>query len=72
MKIDFTPGPPLYLFEPHRSGSHAGRLRSIGEGSGPPILFCYGNPTWSFPHRTIVTWLRGRERPAAGSLPSSA
>jgi haloalkane dehalogenase len=34
----------------------------IDEGTGPPILFCHGNPTWSFLYRDIITRLRDRFR----------
>jgi haloalkane dehalogenase len=62
MKIDFTPDPALYPFESRWFNSQAGRLHYIDEGAGPPILFCHGNPTWSFLYRNIVSRLRGRFR----------
>jgi len=62
MKIDFTPDPSLYPFEPHWFDSYAGRIHYLDEGTGPPIVFCHGNPTWSFLYRNIVTRLRGRFR----------
>jgi haloalkane dehalogenase len=62
MKIDFTPDPSLYPFQPQWFDSHAGRLHYVDEGEGPPVLFCHGNPTWSFLYRNIVTRLRGRFR----------
>jgi len=34
----------------------------VDEGTGPPILFCHGNPTWSFLYRKIITRLRGSFR----------
>jgi haloalkane dehalogenase len=62
MKIDFTPDPALYPFEPHWFNSSAGQMHYVDEGAGSPILFCHGNPTWSFLYRGIVTRLRDRFR----------
>jgi haloalkane dehalogenase len=62
MKIDFVPDRVLYPFESRWFDSSAGRLHYIDEGSGPPILFCHGNPTWSFLYRHIVRQLRDRFR----------
>jgi len=62
VRIDFTPDPSLYPFKPHWFGSYAGQLHYVDEGAGPPILFCHGNPTWSFLYRKVITRLRGRFR----------
>jgi haloalkane dehalogenase len=62
MKIDFTPDPSLFPFESRWFDSTAGRMHYIDEGSGAPILFCHGNPTWSFLYRGIVSRLRDRFR----------
>jgi haloalkane dehalogenase len=62
MKIDFEPDPALYPFESRWFDSSAGRMHYIDDGSGTPILFCHGNPTWSFLYRGIVTRLRDRFR----------
>lgn len=62
MMIDFVPDEALYPFESRWFDSSAGRLHYIDEGSGPPILFCHGSPTWSFLYRRIVQGLRGRYR----------
>lgn len=48
MEIDFEPDRTMYPFESKRFDSSAGRMHYIDEGSGTPILFCHGNPTWSF------------------------
>jgi haloalkane dehalogenase len=58
VRIDFTPDPSLYPFQSHWFESYAGRLHYVDEGTGPPILFCHGNPTWSFLYRKIITRLR--------------
>jgi haloalkane dehalogenase len=66
MSIDFTPDPGLYPFASHRFDATRGRMHYVDEGptdtQGPPILFCHGNPTWSFLYRDIIVALRGRFR----------
>ncbi len=62
MRIDFTPDPSLYPFEPHWFESSAGLMHYVDEGTGPPVLFCHGNPTWSFLYRKVITLLRGSFR----------
>jgi len=37
-------------------------MHYLDEGSGPPIMLCHGNPTWSFLYREIITALRDRFR----------
>lgn len=54
MLIDFTPDTALYPFESRWFDSAAGRVHYIDEGSGIPILFCHGSPTWSFLYRKII------------------
>lgn len=60
--IDFRPDPDLYPFESRWFDSSHGRVHYIDEGSGPPILFCHGNPTWSFLYRNVIAGLRDRFR----------
>jgi haloalkane dehalogenase len=62
MSIDFTPDPGLYPFQSRWFESSQGRIHYIDEGDGPPILFCHGNPTWSFLYRNIIVALRDRFR----------
>ncbi len=62
MRIDFTPDPKLYPFQPRWFDSSRGRIHYIDEGEGPPLLLCHGNPTWSFLYRDIVVALRDRFR----------
>src|SRR5262245_2391769 len=62
MTIDLRPDPLLYPFEPHWFASSAGQMHYADEGAGPPVLFCHGNPTWSFLYRNIIIRLRGRFR----------
>jgi haloalkane dehalogenase len=59
MRIDFTPDPSPYPFRSHWFESSAGLMHYVDEGAGPPILFCHGNPTWSFLYRKVITRLRG-------------
>jgi haloalkane dehalogenase len=62
VRIDFTPDPSLYPFRSHWFKSYAGQMHYVAEGAGPPILFCHGNPTWSFLYRKVITRLRGSSR----------
>ena len=69
MKIEFTPDPTLYPFTSRWFESSAGRMHYIDEGAGTPILFCHGNPTWSFLYRGIVSRLSDRFRCIAVDYP---
>jgi haloalkane dehalogenase len=62
MGVEFTPYPALYPFNSHWFESSRGRLHYVDEGTGPPILLCHGNPTWSFLYRDIIVALRDRFR----------
>ncbi|MEV0855988.1 haloalkane dehalogenase [Nocardia fluminea] len=62
MLIDFTPDKALYPFESRWFESSAGRVHYLDEGSGIPILFCHGSPTWSFLYRKIIGELGDRFR----------
>lgn len=62
MRIDFTPDPVLYPFESRWFDSSSGRIHYLDEGSGPPVMFFHGNPTWSFVYRRVISELRGRFR----------
>lgn len=62
MQIDFTPDRDIYPFTSRWFDSSRGRVHYIDEGVGPPILFCHGNPTWSFLYRDIIAGLRDRFR----------
>ncbi|HEX2240750.1 MAG TPA: alpha/beta fold hydrolase [Actinomycetota bacterium] len=57
MDIDFRPDPSLFPFESRFFESSAGRVHYIDEGSGSPIVFLHGNPTWSFLYRDIIKGL---------------
>ena len=60
--IDFVPDENVYPFESRWFDSSAGRVHYIDEGTGPPIVFCHGSPTWSFLYRKVVAGLRDRYR----------
>ncbi len=62
MTIDFTPSPDLFPFESKWFESSVGRVHYIDEGEGRPIVFCHGQPMWSFLYRHIVIGLRDRFR----------
>jgi haloalkane dehalogenase len=66
VSVDFTPDPKLYPFTSHWFDSTRGRLHYVDEGptsaKGPPILFCHGNPTWSFLYRDVIVALRDHFR----------
>lgn len=62
MRIDFEPDRELFPFESRWFPTPWGRMHYIDEGSGTPILFCHGNPTWSFLYRGVVSRLRDRFR----------
>jgi haloalkane dehalogenase len=62
MRIELTPDPELYPFTSHWFDSSRGRVHYVDEGSGPVILLCHGNPTWSFLYRDIIRGLRDHFR----------
>jgi pimeloyl-ACP methyl ester carboxylesterase len=63
MRIEFRPDPDLYPFQSRWFDGSAGRMHYVDEGSGTPILFCHGNPTWSFLYRGVVVSVGLRETP---------
>jgi haloalkane dehalogenase len=62
MTIDFSPSPDLFPFESKWFESSVGPVHYIDEGQGHPIVFCHGQPMWSFLYRHIVIGLRDRFR----------
>lgn len=62
MSVDFVPDPALYPFASHWFDSSRGRLHYVDEGTGPVIMLCHGNPTWSFLYREIIKGLRDQFR----------
>jgi haloalkane dehalogenase len=59
----------LYPFESHYLKISDCRLHYIDEGTGPPLLFLHGNPTWSFLYRDVIKGLRGHFRCLAVDYP---
>lgn len=54
-----------YPFESHFLGVDGGQLHYVDEGSGRPVLFVHGNPTWSFYWRAGVSAMRETHRAIA-------
>lgn len=69
MDKPFRPDPRLFPFDSYWFESSVGRVHYLDEGTGPPILFLHGNPTWSFLYRGIVIRLRDRFRCIAPDYP---
>lgn len=65
----FQPDSRLFPFESKWYDSDVGRVHYIDEGTGPPILFLHGNPTWSFLYRGIVIRLKKKFRCIAVDYP---
>ena len=65
----FEPDPTLFPFESRWFDASVGQVHYIDEGTGPPILFLHGNPTWSFLYRGLVIRLRKRFRCVAVDYP---
>jgi len=65
----FQPDRRLFPFDSRWFESAVGPVHYIDEGSGPPILFLHGNPTWSFLYRGIVIRLKKRFRCVAVDYP---
>ncbi|RSN68903.1 MULTISPECIES: alpha/beta fold hydrolase [Actinomadura] len=53
---------PEYPFASHRLDLGGVRLHYVDEGSGPPVLFVHGNPSWSYLWRWPILTLRDRFR----------
>jgi haloalkane dehalogenase len=47
-------GLPDFPFAPHYRTYDGLRLAHIDEGSGPPVVFFHGEPTWSFLWRKVI------------------
>ncbi len=69
MSIDFAPSPDLFPFDSNWFESSVGPVHYIDEGGGRPIVFCHGQPMWSFLYRNIVIGLRDQFRCIAMDYP---
>ncbi len=56
------PWQDLYPFQSHHLTLGPLRYHYLDEGSGQPLLFVHGNPTWSFYWRNLILGLRGQNR----------
>lgn len=54
--------PALYPFTSRFHPTDEGRLHYIDEGTGRPILFVHGTPSWSFEWRHAIANLRAKHR----------
>lgn len=52
----------LYPFQDHWLDVNGGRLHYVDEGSGQPLLFVHGNPTWSFYWRAPIAHFQNYRR----------
>ncbi|MDX1638458.1 MAG: alpha/beta fold hydrolase [Balneolaceae bacterium] len=52
----------LYPFRSHYLELDAGNMHYIDEGSGDPLVFVHGTPSWSFLYRNQITALREHYR----------
>lgn len=59
----------LYPFESRYREINGSKVHYIDEGSGRPLLFLHGNPTWSFLYRNLVLELRDSFRCVALDYP---
>ena len=57
--------PTLYPFRAHRFPTAQGDLHYVDEGTGQPVLFVHGTPSWSFEWRAPILALRDRYRTLA-------
>lgn len=46
-----------YPFAAHSFDTGDGRMHYVDEGTGPPVVFLHGNPTWSFMYRHLIRYL---------------
>jgi haloalkane dehalogenase len=67
--VQFRPSRELFPFESRWFESSVGPVHYVDEGSGAPILFLHGNPTWSFVYRNIIVALRPTFRCIAPDYP---
>ena len=57
-----------FPFESRYASVEGVRLHHIDEGTGPPVLFLHGSPTWSYIWRNIIPHLSSRFRCVALDL----
>src|ERR687888_902683 len=69
LRVDFSPSPELYPFEPYWFDAGGVRLHYVDEGTGMPIVMFHGNGSWSFLYRKLIQRLRDRFRCIAPDYP---
>lgn len=52
----------LYPFTARYFDSADGRMHYVDEGTGTPVVFVHGTPTWSFLYRKLIAQLGSRHR----------
>lgn len=57
-----------YPFESHYIEVHGSKMHYVDEGSGDPILFLHGQPTWSYLWRNVIPHVSGQGRAIALDL----
>ena len=57
-----------FPFESRYAAVDGVRLHYVDEGSGPPVLFLHGSPTWSYIWRNVIPHLSSRFRCVALDL----
>jgi haloalkane dehalogenase len=57
-----------YPFRSRYADQPAGRVHYVDEGTGEPILFVHGTPTWSYEWRHLIAALASRRRCVAPDL----
>lgn len=62
MSFDIASIRHLYPFESKFLERPGGCMHYVDEGSGLPVVFVHGNPTWSFYFRDLIKSLRGGHR----------
>ena len=51
-----------YPFQSQYQAVHGHRLHYIDQGSGDPVIFLHGNPTWSYTFRNIIPYTQSTHR----------
>jgi haloalkane dehalogenase len=51
-----------YPFKPHYFETPVGKMHFVDEGTGDPIVFVHGNPSWSFQYRHLIKKLSKSHR----------
>ena len=58
-RFDDLPG---YAYEPHYLEQDGLRMHYLDEGSGDPVVFLHGEPTWAYLYRKLIPELIGSAR----------